>query len=99
MKNLSAERLRTGIFITLSLFIFSCNSNEKVPATVNSTFPAAAPNDTTMPREPASAMVSQSDSITPKARKADKDSIGSKISIHKGEVKVVDTVKGSHQAH
>ncbi len=76
------------------MLLSSCGTSDKSndQVTSDSSTSSITHNDTTMPKEPATAAVSATDSVTPNAQEATKqDSVGSKISVHKGKVKVVDT--------
>lgn len=82
-----------GLVLTVSLF--SCDTGEVNSSTVasDSSANSVTKRDTAMPHEPVKAVVAATDSVTPNAQNSTKDPIGSKISVHKGKVKVVDTTK------
>ncbi len=86
------------ILLFFMVSIFSCNTNEVTNDTVasDSSANSVIRKETAMPNEPLKVAVAATDSVTPNAKSSTKDSIGSKISIHHGEVKVVDTAKGEN---
>lgn len=82
----------TFVFIGL---LPSCDVGEGNSNTVisDSSANTVTHRDTAMPHEPVKAVVAATDSLTPSAKNSTIDSIGSKISIQHGKVKVVDTIK------
>lgn len=95
MKNLFLTPVASLFSIVFMLLIASCDSSEANTSTLvpDSSASSAIHRDTTMPDEPLKAAVAATDSVTPNAQNTTDDSIGSKISIHHGKVKVVDTTK------
>ena len=75
--------------------LLSCNAGEgnRNTGISNSSANSETHRDTAMPHESVKTVLAATDSVTPNAQNSTKDSIGSKISVHHGEVKVVDTTK------